>query len=240
MPAHQSLRLDSVASIHSTQLGSATFVELSLDMQPGALFVFEGPDGVGKTTLSLAVREALVSRRTSKVSVFSFPGSTPGTIGALVYRIHHDPHQYGVAQITATALQLLHIAAHLDAINREIHPRISAGEIILLDRYWWSSRVYGMLSGADPDALEAMIALEREYWGEVHPNAVFLISRPLEAIPDDDRPEFERREKEYCTLAASQPNVVRLYNATTIEAAVDRILGEIDSRYKTGSEFLTP
>ena len=55
----------------------------------GRLIVFEGPDGVGKSTLS----QALVDKLTGigiKCEYRTFPGKETGTIGRLVYDIHHE------------------------------------------------------------------------------------------------------------------------------------------------------
>ena len=61
----------------------------SISPTRGRLFVLEGPDGVGKTTLAGAV-----ARRLSAIGYpseyHSFPGREPGSLGAWVYKAHHD------------------------------------------------------------------------------------------------------------------------------------------------------
>jgi dTMP kinase len=52
-----------------------------------------------------------------------------------VYGIHHDPSAYGVADLGATARQALHVAAHLDVMERAILPALRAGKHVILDRY---------------------------------------------------------------------------------------------------------
>jgi dTMP kinase len=128
------------------------------------------------------------------------------------------------------ALQLLHVAAHLDVIDRQIRPRVAAGEIVLLDRYWWSTWVYGVLSGTDHGTLRTMIELEREHWGELHPEAVFLIRRPIESIPHAERADFVRQDEQYRAIAANEQDVVELSNAATVEAAVEQVVRELDTR----------
>ena len=126
----------------------------------GAVFAFEGPDGVGKTTLISAV-EAMLTGLRNPCSRFHFPDAFPGTLGAHVYDLHHRPSEHNVQRLTPDGLQILHVAAHVDAIQSVIRPHVEKGAIILLDRYWWSTWVYGLLSGIRSDSLEKMVELER-------------------------------------------------------------------------------
>lgn len=152
------------------------------------LIVFEGPDGVGKTALAKALVDELI-RRGEPCEYFSFPGRDPGTLGRLVYEVHHDPSRFGIDHIEPASLQVLHVAAHLDAINRRILPALEAGRCVILDRFWWSTVVYGIVGGVDRDVLDAMIELELKGWGEVEPTVAFLVSKcaPLRVESPDQR-----------------------------------------------------
>ncbi|HEY6767746.1 MAG TPA: AAA family ATPase [Candidatus Sulfotelmatobacter sp.] len=88
------------------------------------LVIFEGPDGVGKSTLLKATSDLLAQRKIPFLSL-SFPGKTPGTLGELVDRIHHTPQDLQLNAITPLALQALHIAVHLDAIDTRIKPALN-------------------------------------------------------------------------------------------------------------------
>ncbi len=144
--------------------------------KPGRLFVFEGIDGSGKTTLAKAFAE-LLRYRDLQCEYFAFPGAEDQTLGKLVYELHHGAHTDRVASISPTSLQLLHIAAHIDAIDTKIMPILTAGRIVVLDRFWWSTWVYGIRGGVDPRSLQAMIDLERLSWNSILPSAVFLLER---------------------------------------------------------------
>ena len=142
----------------------------------GRLIVFEGPDGVGKSTLARKLFKHLEKSGLASEYV-AFPGKEAGTIGRLIYDLHHDLRGYGVDEISPASLQALHIAAHLDVIERRIQPALDNGTWIVLDRFWWSTWVYGVVSGVDRDVLEAMIGVERRQWRYQHPDCLFLIRR---------------------------------------------------------------
>src|SRR5688572_6476007 len=98
----------------------------------GQLYVLEGPDGVGKSTIAQALAEALHSAGL-QAEVFSFPGREAGTLGQLVYRLHHDCVGLGVESVTESSRQALHVAAHIDAIETRILPALRKGIHVVLD-----------------------------------------------------------------------------------------------------------
>lgn len=93
----------------------------------GRLIVFEGADKVGKSTL---VKKLTCRLGESGVPYehLAFPGKQKGTLGKLVYDLHHDEVPGLVHKdVNPTSLQVLHIAAHIDAIERQILPALSDG-----------------------------------------------------------------------------------------------------------------
>ena len=92
----------------------------------GKLYVFEGPDAVGKSEISLRFVAQL---RESGVACeyLAFPGHADGTLGKHVYELHHHPQDHGIASVSPTSLQLLHVAAHVDAIETSILPALRSG-----------------------------------------------------------------------------------------------------------------
>ena len=190
----------------------------------GRLIVFEGPDGVGKSTLSkkLAVR---LDEEGGPCEWLAFPGMQPGSLGDLVYRLHHDASSFGLGEVNPTSLQTLHIAAHIDAIEGHILPALRAGTWIVLDRFWWSTWVYGVAHAVPERSLEAMIKLELLHWGRVTPEAVFLIQR--ESDPPDLNKGLRRQVVErYRALAERErlcSRVVTLQNDSSIEDALDEV-----------------
>jgi dTMP kinase len=142
----------------------------------GHLIVLEGPDGIGKTTLSRLLVESW-QRAGVPAIYYAFPGKEAGTLGDLIYRLHHDDPALGVHSINSVSRQVLHIAAHIDAIDRVISPALEEGKWVILDRFWWSTWVYGMADGIPEVVLQAMIDLEKAYWGDRQPTISFLVTR---------------------------------------------------------------
>lgn len=192
----------------------------------GKLFVFEGPDGVGKTTLSKWFAEYLRTQGGKRVVWSSFPGNQVGTLGNLVYKLHHDHQQFGVKALHPLSLQLFHVAAHVDAIHTQISRLLKQGTTIVLDRFWWSTWVYGRLAGGDPSALDAIIGIERLVWGRIKPERVFLISRVGESHDAKSRrlPRLysQLAQKEACHVA-----VVRISNDGPLALVKDSILSSL-------------
>lgn len=190
----------------------------------GALYVFEGPDSVGKTTLARLFTEQLAIRGIDCVHL-AFPGNEIGTVGDLIYKLHHEPQQFGIKCLSATALQMLHVAAHVDAIQSKILPALELGKTVILDRFWWSTDVYGQLCGLDKTLVESIIAPEIHIWGEKVPTAAFLLERnaPLEFAVSDP---WLRCTSLYSHLADTQlekHRVVRVSNEGEISTALATI-----------------
>ncbi len=174
----------------------------------GKLFVFEGPDGVGKTTVVQAVAKELRAR-TIPCECLAFPGREDGTVGQLIYRLHHNPGAVGLtSSVSPLALQALHVAAHVDSIDTRIRPALLAARCVLLDRFWWSTWVYGRVAGIPAKPLEAMIDFERLVWGAIQPAAVFVVSRRTAGEPaltaEYKRLAARERKRSACIRPASR------------------------------------
>jgi thymidylate kinase len=148
----------------------------------GKLIVFEGANEVGKSTLAALLYTDLKTKGID-CELLAFPGNEDGTLGRHINDLHHGAVRFGVRQVQPTSLQLLHIAAHIDTIETRIVPAISANKVIILDRFWWSTWVYGMVHSANEQSLRMMLELERNHWGSVLPSIVFLVTRVAPLTP---------------------------------------------------------
>lgn len=180
----------------------------------GRLFIFEGPDGVGKTTLSKQLVDWLATHGV-KSRYISFPGHQRGTLGQLVYDIHHVPKKFGLAKVDPTARQLLHVAAHIDLLHREIGPALERGETVVMDRYWWSTVVYGRLSLVDERSIKLMIELELVHWAKFSPAVIFLLHRDVAGRPEQPAEEYHRLQVAYSELAAEQESACTVVKIAT-------------------------
>lgn len=210
----------------------ATTAFLEIDMKKpihdAALFVFEGADGAGKTTLVSTLKEYLAGRGIECVAL-AFPGTQIGSIGKHVYELHHNPRQFGINAITSSSSQLLHVAAHIDAIERIILPALRAGKVVLLDRCWWSTLVYGGISGVPAAMLQSMTKLEAVAWQGVKPTTAFLIDRPgTDSALVSAYAALARRETDF--------PVEILANTGTVESLLNNVLEIIAKSGADGSE----
>lgn len=203
----------------------------------GNLYVFEGPDGVGKSTLSTEfVRYLSSTGRDCKY--IAFPGKQEGTLGEHVYRLHHDSTKFGLGKLNPTSLQALHIAAHIEAIEELIQPALKKGTDVILDRYWWSTQVYGRVLGADHNVLDALINAEKILWKEITPFVVFLVTR--EGAPHENGNKLHDKLKaSYYELAKQESlcyPVEMLKNDQSVKASLSQIVDYIALRSEHASK----
>ena len=215
---------------------------------PGQLIVFEGPDGVGKTTLSKALSDYL-NATDIQCDYLSFPGRETGSLGRHIYELHHDLDRFGIRAIEPASLQLLHVAAHIDLIGQCILPKLAAGRYVILDRFWWSTWVYGVTAGVDRTILRSMLAVERTYWGTTSPTVVFLLQSDTPYRHEQPVATWNKLAATYYELAAEEQNaypikIIRNNRSVsetmnTVLQAIDQVAQEpkLQSSPKPGADF---
>ena len=200
----------------------------------GHLIIFEGADEVGKSTLAAALADEL-RRNDPDVLLLSFPGREPETIGAHIYKLHHDPAAFEIGSLSPESRQLLHIVAHIEAIRGTILPALTAGRTVILDRFWWSTLVYGIVDGGCPKALKRMIAVEKAVWGTVRPKLALFVTRdrPFVSVPDEEK--WHRHQAEYRRVVAAECKkcpVVKIENGGELSAVVERVLHHVTAHVR--------
>ena len=104
----------------------------------GKFIVIEGLDGCGKTTQVELLAEEL---REQGEKVIETNEPTGGLIGKLIRQVLEKK-----AVLSSDALQLLFVADRLDHLRNEIEPTLKRGEMVICDRYLWSTVAYGSLN----------------------------------------------------------------------------------------------
>ncbi|MDX8527755.1 hypothetical protein RFM68_24960 [Mesorhizobium sp. MSK_1335] len=197
----------------------------------GRLVVLEGPNEVGKTTISQALAHWLNERGT-RSEVHSFPGRSPGSLGLHVHRLHHTPREFDVQGVSPTALQALHVAAHLDAIESIILPKLGSGINVILDRYWWSTVAYGTAAGVSKRLLESLISTELIAWGGQVPTLVVVLDRDTSVLRVEQTSFIGAVREQYRNLVQSENRRYPTYivnNDGTVENTTAKIASLLEA-----------
>ncbi len=104
----------------------------------GLFIVFEGPNGVGKTSLIESIGVAIEQQLISVVRTKEPTGSDLGKF----IRKHQDIYK-------AEVLACLVAANRYEHLEQIIRPGIHEGSVVLCDRYFPSSLVYQMMDGLE-------------------------------------------------------------------------------------------
>lgn len=186
------------------------------------IYVFEGIDNVGKTTIIQALENRINETTEINCTNIAFPGHEPRTLGSLVYDIHHREAEYFDMPINEASLQLLHIAAHIDLIQRKLKMLSNSKCIVLLDRFWWSAYVYGLAGELEEDILRAIVAPELLFWRDINVKRIFLLERN-ERKKDYDVKRENLIIEQYRKLAEQESKCILIENNESVEKAVDKI-----------------
>lgn len=130
---------------------------------PGLLLVFEGIDGSGKSTQAHLLYGAL--RHKGHTAVLSHE-PTDGPYGRELRRLA----QSGRETLSPQAEYELFVKDRQAHVREMIAPRLAAGEIVVLDRYYFSTMAYQGALGLDPLKIQA----ENEAFAP-RPHRLFLI-----------------------------------------------------------------
>ena len=174
---------------------------------PGLFVVFEGGDGVGKSTQVVELVSRLRNRRIEPV-VTRQPGGTP--IGEKLRELLLDP---GHPELTARTEALVYAADKAQHVEEVILPSLAYGKVVVCDRYVDSMIAY-QGAGRVLDLAEVE-QVARWATGGLRPNLTVLLDiDPAEAVANirqQDRLEaagldFHRRAREhFLRLAGEDP-----------------------------------
>lgn len=139
-------------------------------MATGALVVFEGAEGVGKSTQVDLLLRRLDAAGIAAVS-FREPGGT--AVGDQIREILLRPGN----SIAPVAEALLFMASRAELVEREIEPALAAGKVVVLDRFFLSTYAYQIGGrGLDEEAVRRANMLATR---GIVPDVTLLLDYPV-------------------------------------------------------------
>jgi dTMP kinase len=212
----------------------------------GLFITFEGIEGCGKSTQIALLREYLETRGYG-VTVTREPGGTP--IAEAIRAILLDPSHGAMG---AVAEVLLYEAARAQLTHEVIGPALSAGRIVLCDRFADSTTAYqGAGRGLE---IEQLYPLHRLATQGVWPDCTILLDVPVEVglarvqnrglsdrIEQEARAFHQRVRDGFLRLAKEEPDRITIIEgerpagevAAAIRNRMDSILAQNRNRLET-------
>ncbi len=199
----------------------------------GLFITFEGTEGSGKTTQIAALAERLRGLGHT-VRTLREPGGTP--IGEEIR--HTLKHSEANRNMTPETELLLMNACRAQLVREVIQPALTAGEIVLCDRFYDSTIAYQAFGrGLDLKQVKQAIAIAT---GGLRPDLTLLLLVPVaesearrrgrslerDRMEEADRAFFERVEKGYASIAAARKRRIVSIDATVPPAAVSEQIWE--------------
>lgn len=157
-------------------------MEMPFPIKPGALIVFEGLDGTGKTTQHEHIERACVGLGHGSEPLFEpeplfLHMPTAGTnLGQAIYEITEAITE----DLDPLARQFLHLASHSQSVRFTIKPAREEGRPVFLDRWWWSTFAYGHEAMAKRFRMTypELVTFLFRVWRRMMPDVVFLFMHP--------------------------------------------------------------
>ncbi len=208
----------------------------------GRFISLEGGEGVGKSTLAKALKEALGARGVDVVLTRE-PGGTPGA-ELLRQALLHPPA--GVGGWDPLTEALIFYAARGDHLDKLIRPTLARGGWVISDRFSDSTRAYQAAAGGlSSDQVES---LDRMCVRDTAPDLTLILDLPLslsrerrsdraaeDAIESRGADYHARVRQAFLDIAARDPvRCVVIDASQSADAVVREALAAIASRLGVG------
>ena len=206
----------------------------------------EGPDGAGKSVQAARLVDALRTQG-YPITFTREPGGTH--LGEQIREVVLNP---GPTPRSGEADALLFHAARAQHVREVIRPALEHGEIVITDRFLWSSRAYqGYGSGVPLELLDALEALS---CGPTRPALVILVDVPVRVglerrvrgplegktrFEDEDRFDqayHDRVRNGYLAMAAADPDRWRVVDGDRPIEAIAPDVVDVALRFLAGDE----
>lgn len=217
-------------------------IEFDLDFKrntyPGTFVAIEGIDGSGKTTQVVRVAEELGKTKT----VFVTKNPTDSPVGQFIRKVLKRE-----IVLPPVSFQYL-FSADRQVQQGEVIERLTKGEVVITDRYFWSALAYGIVDRGATDfnknGSQLLIAqsILSMYHQFVVPDYTFLLdisageAKRRLASMDKTKELYEEEEKlkkvdaAYNWIIEQFPKEIIVVNG---EQPVERVTGEILSQIKS-------
>ncbi len=153
---------------------------------PGFFIAFEGPDGSGKSTLARGLCEYLTNYKQKQVVITREPGGYNLPICEEIRSIILNNNNQAMTPMTEA---LLFAASRSQHVNQLIKPCLEAGQVVICDRYVYSSLAYqGVARGL---GIKKVWEINENAIDGLIPDITFFIDIPYEVglarIANSDR-----------------------------------------------------
>jgi dTMP kinase len=203
-----------------------------LSAATGLFVTFEGGEGAGKSTQIRLLANALRERGLT-VLMTREPGGSKGAEAVRHVLLSGAAEPYGIRMEA-----ILFAAARSDHVEQVIRPALSAGTVVLCDRFLDSSRVYqGITGNLEPPFIEA---LERAAINGVMPDCTIIFDLPAaiglerarkrstgpgeSEMPDrfekEELETHEKRREAFLDIAEREPLRCRVIDATEAQEVI--------------------
>ena len=156
----------------------------------GAFIVIEGLDGCGKTTQAKLLVEKL--RKSHNAVCTAEP--TCGKIGTLI----RESYLYGEKRLSSVAEALLFAADRVEHVENEILPALAQGQLVISDRYVYSSFAYQGSAGLSLEWIEAINAHalrpDLAFFIDVDPRTVMMRLKTKKSVMENLETQQKVRE----------------------------------------------
>jgi dTMP kinase len=204
-------------------------------MDPGKLITIEGIDGAGKSTLAVALAEALGTNGIA-VQLLREPGGVRAA--ERIRELVSDPE----LRIGARAEALLYAAARAQLVEEALRPLLAEGSWVLLDRFVDSSLAYQ--GGGRELGIDAVREINEFAIQGLRPDRTLLLmidpadgrarsqarGGPVDRLEREQQDFFDRTAAAYRTLAGREPERIRTIDASqpppdVLKAALEALSG---------------
>jgi dTMP kinase len=170
----------------------------------GAFICIEGLDGCGKTTQA----KLLVKKLQKSHNVVYTAEPSRGKIGTFIRK----SYLYGERRLSSVVEALLFAADRLEHVESEILPALNQGEVVISDRYVYSSLAYQGAAGLSLEWIEKINeqALRPDFaiFIDVDPETVMHRLKPRKSVMENL--ETQRKVREIYLKSVEKGDLARI------------------------------